>query len=119
MTRHSLRVAFSGKPLRIPVGDGWLGRICDGRGEPLDGGPPVTGAVTAPVGGAPLNPSRRQPPAEPILTGVSVIDALTTLVRGQKIAIFSSPGLPHRTENPTPMHSYGRTVEERRKRPKG
>jgi V/A-type H+-transporting ATPase subunit B len=95
MTRDSVRVAFSGSPLRIPVGDGWLGRVCDGRGEPRDGGPPVFGAASTPVGGTPLNPTRRRPPAEPILTGVSAIDALTTLVRGQKIAIFSSPGLPH------------------------
>ncbi|MFB9839411.1 V-type ATP synthase subunit B [Actinoallomurus acaciae] len=95
MTRHDARVAFSGGPLTIPVGDGWLGRVCDGRGKPRDGGPPVFGPVDAPVGGAPLNPTRRSPPAEPVLTGISAIDALTTLVRGQKIAIFSSPGLPH------------------------
>jgi V/A-type H+-transporting ATPase subunit B len=95
MTRRGARVAFSGAPLMIPVGDGWLGRVCDGRGQPRDGGPPVFGATDAPVGGAPLNPTRRDPPAEPVLTGISAIDALTTLVRGQKIAIFSSPGLPH------------------------
>jgi V/A-type H+-transporting ATPase subunit B len=95
MTRGGVRVTFSGSPLKIPVGGGWLGRVCDGRGEPRDGGPPVFGTTSAPVGGAPLNPTRRRPPAEPVLTGVSAIDALTTLVRGQKIAIFSSPGLPH------------------------
>ncbi|GLY75560.1 V-type ATP synthase subunit B [Actinoallomurus iriomotensis] len=95
MTRRSVRVAFTGSPLKIPVGDGWLGRVCDGRGRPRDGGPPVLGAADAPVGGAPLNPTRRSPPAEPVLTGISAIDALTTLVRGQKIAIFSAPGLPH------------------------
>lgn len=95
MTPGGIRVAFTGSPLRTPVGDGWLGRVCDGRGEPRDGGPPVFGATTAPVSGAPLNPTYRRPPAEPVLTGVSAIDALTTLVRGQKIAIFSSAGLPH------------------------
>ncbi|GAB3979444.1 ATP synthase subunit B [Actinoallomurus acanthiterrae] len=95
MAPDGTRVAFTGSPLRIPVGQGWLGRVCDGRGEPRDGGPPVFGGTTAPVGGAPLNPTVRQPPAEPVLTGVSAIDALTTLVRGQKIAIFSSAGLPH------------------------
>ena len=89
------RVAFAGSSLRIPVGAGWLGRVCNGRGEPVDGGPPVLGAVTAPVNGAPLNPTRREPPAEPVVTGVSVIDALTTLVRGQKLPVFSSAGLPH------------------------
>jgi len=89
------RVAFSGTPMRVPVGAGWLGRVCNGRGEPVDGGPPVFGADTAPINGAPLNPTRREPPAEPVLTGVSVIDALMTLVRGQKLPVFSSAGLPH------------------------
>jgi len=89
------RVAFSGSPLRIPVGVGWLGRVCNGRGEPLDGGPPVTGEVTMPVAGCPINPVLREPPVEPVLTGISVIDALTTLVRGQKLPVFSVAGLPH------------------------
>jgi V/A-type H+/Na+-transporting ATPase subunit B len=88
-------VAFTGTPLRIPVGAGWLGRVCNGRGEPVDGGPPVFGAASVPVGGAPLNPTLREPPAEPVLTGVSAIDALTTLVRGQKLPVFSVAGLPH------------------------
>ncbi|HUO39173.1 MAG TPA: V-type ATP synthase subunit B [Mycobacterium sp.] len=86
---------FSGEPLRIPVGPAWLGRTCNGRGEPIDGGPPVTGQQRVSINGDPLNPVRRDPPAEPVLTGVSVIDALTTLVRGQKLAVFSLPGLPH------------------------
>jgi V/A-type H+-transporting ATPase subunit B len=88
-------VAFDGSPLRIPVGAGWLGRVCNGRGEPLDDGPPVFGTATAAVAGHPLNPVHRQPPAEAVITGVSVIDGLTTLVRGQKLPIFSSAGLPH------------------------
>ena len=95
MTTTATRVAFSGSPLRIPVGTGWLGRVCNGRGEPVDGGPPVTGKATAAVAGFPLNPVFREPPAEPVLTGVSVIDALTTLVRGQKLPVFSVAGLPH------------------------
>lgn len=89
------RAAFAGTPLRIPVGPGWLGRICDGRGSPTDAGPPVLGPRTSPIAGHPMNPTRREPPAEPVLTGVSVIDALTTLVRGQKLPLFSVPGLPH------------------------
>jgi V/A-type H+-transporting ATPase subunit B len=92
---HRTRVEFTGHPLQIPVGDGWLGRVCDGRGDPVDGGPPVTGHTSVAVSGAPLNPVRRDPPADPVLTGVSVIDALTTLVRGQKLPVFSVPGLPH------------------------
>ncbi|GAB2467312.1 V-type ATP synthase subunit B [Streptosporangium sandarakinum] len=89
------RVTFAGGPLRVPVGAGWLGRVCDGRGRPLDGGPPVLGAADAAVNGFPLNPTRREPPSEPVLTGISAVDALTTLVRGQKLAVFSSGGLPH------------------------
>ena len=95
MRLGGVRVGFSGSPFRIPLGPGWLGRICDGRGEPLDGGPPILGSVTAPVNGWPLNPVEREPPRQPVLTGVSGIDALTTLVRGQKLPIFSVPGLPH------------------------
>ena len=95
MTPAATRVAFGGSPLRIPVGADWLGRMCNGRGEPMDGGPPVTGEVTMPVAGHPLNPVLREPPADPVLTGISVIDALTTLVRGQKLPVFSVAGLPH------------------------
>lgn len=89
------RVGFSGSPLRIPVGPDWLGRVCTGRGEPMDGGPPITSKATAAVTGFPMNPVVREPPTEPVLTGVSVIDGLTTLVRGQKLPIFSVAGLPH------------------------
>lgn len=92
-----LEVRFEGRPLHIPVGEGWLGRVCNGRGEPLDGGPAVTGDRYAPVAGWPLNPVFREPPRDPVLTGVSVVDALTTLVRGQKLPVFSAPGLPHLT----------------------
>ncbi|GAA3248030.1 V-type ATP synthase subunit B [Nonomuraea helvata] len=92
---ESTRVAFTGSPLRIPVGAGWQGRVCNGRGRPLDSGPPIFGDDSAPVTGFPMNPTMREPPAEPVITGVSAIDALTTLVRGQKIAIFAESGLPH------------------------
>ncbi|MEU7380340.1 MULTISPECIES: V-type ATP synthase subunit B [unclassified Streptomyces] len=95
MNRAGTRVAFSGTPLRIPVGTGWLGRVCNGRGEPADGGPPVFGGSYAAVGGAPINPVRREPPDEPVLTGVAAVDVLTTLVRGQKLPVFSMAGLPH------------------------
>jgi V/A-type H+/Na+-transporting ATPase subunit B len=95
MEPSSVRASFAGSPLRIPMGEGWLGRVCNGRGEPADGGPPVTGQASAPVAGFPLNPLHRDPPAEAVLTGISVIDALTTLARGQKLPIFSVAGLPH------------------------
>ncbi len=95
LTATSTRVGFTGSPLRIPVGSDWLGRVCTGRGDPMDGGAPVTGEATAAVTGFPMNPVVREPPAEPVLTGVSAIDGLTTLVRGQKLPIFSVAGLPH------------------------
>ncbi len=88
-------VSFSGSPMRIPVGSGWLGRVCNGRGEPLDGGPPILGEETREVAGEPINPARRERPADPVLTGISAIDAMATLVRGQKLPIFSVGGLPH------------------------
>jgi V/A-type H+-transporting ATPase subunit B len=95
MNREGVRVAFQGRPLRVPVGEMWLGRVCNGGGEPADGGPPLLGDVLSPVSGWPINPVHREPPREPVLTGVSAIDALTTLVRGQKLPIFSVAGLPH------------------------
>lgn len=88
-------VAFEGSPLEITVGDGWLGRVWNGMGEPLDGGPPMLGTERRSVAGAPINPTARAVPSQPIITGISVIDALTTVVRGQKLPIFSSAGLPH------------------------
>jgi V/A-type H+-transporting ATPase subunit B len=90
-----VRVAFSGSPMRIPVGEQWLGRICNGRGEPLDGGPPILSERTQAIAGEPINPASRAAPSEAVLTGVSAIDGLATLVRGQKLPIFSVGGLPH------------------------
>ncbi|MGZ4256621.1 MAG: V-type ATP synthase subunit B [Gaiellaceae bacterium] len=90
-----VRVSFSGRPLRIPVGEGWLGRVCNGRGEPIDGGPPVAAGELHEVGGRPINPAARATPRDAILTGVSAIDGLATLVRGQKLPVFSVGGLPH------------------------
>ncbi len=95
MRLDSARIAFSGAPMKIPVSEGWLGRVCNGRGEPIDGGPPVVGETQRAVAGAPINPVQRQAPSEAILTGVSAIDGLATLVRGQKLPIFSVGGLPH------------------------
>ncbi|HVP76055.1 MAG TPA: V-type ATP synthase subunit B [Gaiellaceae bacterium] len=92
---EGVRVSFGGSPMRIPVGESWLGRVCNGRGEPLDGGPPILGSDLRAIGGWPINPAARATPSEPILTGVSVIDGLATLVRGQKLPVFSVGGLPH------------------------
>ncbi|MGZ4354179.1 MAG: V-type ATP synthase subunit B [Gaiellaceae bacterium] len=86
---------FSRSPMRVPVGTSWLGRVCNGRGEPLDGGPPVQGGERREVVGRPINPTARESPRDPVLTGVSCVDGLATLVRGQKLPIFSVGGLPH------------------------
>jgi V/A-type H+-transporting ATPase subunit B len=88
-------VAFSGAPLRIAATDRWLGRVSNGRGQPIDGGPPVTGTQLRAVAGMTMNPARRDVPRDAILTGVSAVDGLATLVRGQKLPIFSVGGLPH------------------------
>jgi len=88
-------VRFYGDTLRIPVSSDMLGRIFDGLGRPIDGGPPIVPEDYLDIHGAPLNPALRVPPSEPIETGISVIDGLLTLVRGQKLPIFSGSGLPH------------------------
>ncbi|HSD77124.1 MAG TPA: V-type ATP synthase subunit B [Solirubrobacteraceae bacterium] len=108
---RGVRVAFTGSPLRIPVGEAWLGRVCNGRGLPLDGGPPILAADTREVVGAPINPAWRATPHDPVLTGVSAIDGLATLVRGQKLPIFSVGGLPH-LELAAQIAAHARAAEE-------
>jgi V/A-type H+-transporting ATPase subunit B len=85
---------FSGRRARIPVGLGMMGRIFDGSGTPIDGGPPVVPAAVLDVNGLPINPYARAHPSDFIQTGISAIDGLNTLVRGQKLPIFSGFGLP-------------------------
>jgi len=92
--RHNT-VAFGGSPLHIPVNQQWLGRVVNGRGDPIDGGPPVLGSHRRPVSGAAINPAHRDVPNDPVITGISAIDGLATLVRGQKLPVFSIGGLPH------------------------
>ncbi|HIH20627.1 TPA: V-type ATP synthase subunit B [Candidatus Micrarchaeota archaeon] len=89
------RIRFSGETLRLPVSDEMLGRVFDGSGEPIDNGPPVISREKIDVTGAAINPYSRQEPHDFIQTGISTIDALNTLVRGQKLPIFSTAGLPH------------------------
>jgi V/A-type H+-transporting ATPase subunit B len=95
MRLDGVRTAFGGGPMSVPITEDWLGRVCDGRGQPLDGGPPILGSRRREINGTPINPAVRIPPSEPIVTGVSAIDGLATLVRGQKLPIFSVGGLPH------------------------
>ncbi len=88
-------VRFTGETLKIPVSTEILGRVLDGSGRPLDNGPPLTAEDKWDIYGSPINPYARQYPRQPIQTGLSVVDGLNTLVRGQKLPIFSASGLPH------------------------
>ena len=87
-------ITLTGATAEAPVGTELLGRTLSGVGAPLDGLPAPIGEALRPVWGAPMNPARRRPPADFIETGVSAIDGLDTLVRGQKLPIFSGAGLP-------------------------
>jgi V/A-type H+-transporting ATPase subunit B len=87
-------VVFSGEVARLPVSRRMLGRSFDGMGRPIDGLPPVIPEAILPITGSAINPVRRQQPAEFIETGISAIDGLNSLVRGQKLPIFSGAGLP-------------------------
>lgn len=89
------RVRFVGEPLQFGLGPGLLGRILDGVGRPLDGGPPLAVERRLRIDGLPLNPVARATPRDFIETGVSAIDLMNSLVRGQKLPLFSGPGLPH------------------------
>ena len=89
------RVRFLGDSLRVPVSEEMLGRVFDGLGNPIDGGPrPLTDRF-ADVNGQPINPTARIYPRDYIQTGISAIDGLNTLLRGQKLPIFSGAGMPH------------------------
>jgi V/A-type H+-transporting ATPase subunit B len=87
-------VVLSGEIPSAQVGRDLLGRALNGVGRPLDGLPEPVGETLAPIWGAPINPARRLRPADFIETGISAIDGLNTLVRGQKLPVFSGPGLP-------------------------
>ncbi|RLG75923.1 MAG: V-type ATP synthase subunit B [Thermoprotei archaeon] len=88
-------VRFKGETFKLPLSLDMLGRTFDGLGRPMDGGPPIVPEDYADINGAPINPAARQPPSEFIETGISAIDGLNSLVRGQKLPIFSGSGLPH------------------------
>ncbi len=87
----------TGEPFRLGVSDAMLGRVFDGRGRPVDDGPAIVADRVLDVGGAPMNPAARDHPVNFIETGVSAIDLLASLVRGQKLPIFTGPGLPAST----------------------
>lgn len=89
------KVRFLGKSLDLPVSKDMLGRVFDGMGNPIDNGPEIIPKKRVDINGEPINPTARNYPSEFIQTGISSIDTLNTLVRGQKLPIFSGSGLPH------------------------
>ncbi len=89
------KVRFLGHPLQLGVSEDMLGRVFDGMGSPIDGGPEILADAYMDINGLPMNPAARNYPSEFIQTGISAIDGLNTLVRGQKLPIFSGSGLPH------------------------
>ncbi len=89
------RVKFLGKTIELPVSPDMLGRILSGAGKPIDDGPEIVPEMKMNIMGAAINPYARSPPADFIQTGISTIDLMNTLVRGQKLPIFSGSGLPH------------------------
>ena len=88
-------VKFLGETIKLPVSEELLGRILDGAGKPIDGGPAVVPEEMMEITGAAINPYSRANPADFIQTGISTIDGTNTLVRGQKLPLFSASGLPH------------------------
>ena len=88
-------VRFTGETIKMPVGREMLGRILSGGGKPIDGGPEIVPEKRLDITGAAINPYARGMPADFIQTGISTIDGTNTLVRGQKLPIFSGAGLPH------------------------
>jgi V/A-type H+-transporting ATPase subunit B len=95
LSTHDTRATFTGKPLEIPVDKSMLGRIFDGLGRPMDGAPQVISDTIMDVNGLPINPYMREYPIDFIQTGISAIDGMNTLIRGQKLPIFSGNGMPH------------------------
>ena len=89
------KVRFLGRSMELGVSEDMLGRVFDGLGRTIDGGPEILPEARLDVNGLPMNPAARAYPSEFIQTGVSAIDGLNTLVRGQKLPIFSASGLPH------------------------
>jgi len=112
------RVRFTGDVARLGVSLSMLGRVLNGFGQPIDGGPPIIPEISLDINGLPLNPSMRTHPSEFIQTGISAIDGLNTLTRGQKLPIFSGAGLPA-NELAAQIASQARVVGGKSKDKKG
>jgi V/A-type H+/Na+-transporting ATPase subunit B len=95
MNLRDTAVKFLGETARLPVSEEMLGRVFDGLGQPKDGGPRIVSKSQLEIVGNAINPWAREEPSEFIQTGLSAVDGMNTLVRGQKLPIFSASGLPH------------------------
>lgn len=94
-TTEGTKVRFLGRRFELGASEDLLGRVFSGAGRPIDGGPEIVPEKKMDINGAPINPFTREYPDDFIQTGISTIDAMNTLVRGQKLPIFSGSGLPH------------------------
>ncbi len=95
LSTEGTSVRFLGETARISVSDEMLGRVFDGLGDPRDSGPAIVSKTKVEIVGSGINPYSREEPSEFIQTGISTIDGMNTLVRGQKLPLFSAAGLPH------------------------
>ena len=95
LNTKTTKTRFTGSTAKIGVSREMMGRIFNGTGKPIDGGPEIIPEKELDINGSPMNPTSREYPADFIQTGISTIDGMNTLVRGQKLPIFSGSGLPH------------------------
>ena len=110
MALRNTHTRLTGYPMEIAVSEEMLGRTFNGIGEPIDGLGDIISDVRLDINGQPLNPVSREYPRNYIRTGISAIDGLTTLIRGQKLPIFSGNGLPH---DQLAARSYSRRLWEK------
>ena len=92
---EATHLEFTGEVLKMPISEEMLGRSFNGSGKPIDKGPPVLAEMFRDIQGQPINPYKRVYPSEMIQTGISAIDVMNSIARGQKIPLFSGNGLPH------------------------
>ena len=102
---NATHVEFTGSSMKLPVSEDMLGRIFNGSGNPIDKGPKVFAEEYLDINGSPINPYSRIYPEEMIQTGISTIDTMNSIARGQKIPIFSASGLPHNEVRRLPSSS--------------
>lgn len=112
------RVNFTGHAMKLGVSEDMVGRIFNGSGLPIDGGPPAWAEDYLDINGSPINPSSRIYPEEMIQTGISTIDTMNSIARGQKVPIFSASGLPHNEVRSATVLVYLQLIPHHRSPPK-